>query len=54
VTAHDNARIEDLPADIKVDFANKFVGGGVLEHGCVQEEILMMICPELLLGVLFY
>ena len=24
---------------IQADFANKFLGGGVLNEGCVQEEI---------------
>lgn len=35
-----------------VDFANKFLGGGVLNSGCVQEEILFVICPELIIGKL--
>ncbi|XP_042908512.1 poly(ADP-ribose) glycohydrolase isoform X2 [Parasteatoda tepidariorum] len=34
----------------QVDFANKFVGGGVLGHGCVQEEIRFIICPELIVS----
>ena len=33
---------------LQVDFANKFIGGGVLGHGAVQEEIRFLICPELL------
>jgi poly(ADP-ribose) glycohydrolase len=36
-----------------MDFANKFLGGGVLNSGCVQEEIRFVICPELLLSLLF-
>lgn len=32
---------------MQVDFANKFLGGGVLGRGCVQEEIRFVICPEL-------
>lgn len=36
-----------------MDFANKFVGGGVLNSGCVQEEIRFVICPELLVSKLF-
>ena len=35
---------------LHVDFANKYVGGGVLGHGCVQEEILFMLCPELIVS----
>lgn len=38
---------------LQVDFANKFVGGGVLGHGCVQEEIRFVICPELIVSRLF-
>ena len=31
---------------LQVDFANKYIGGGVLDTGCVQEEIryVSMIC----------
>ncbi len=36
-----------------MDFANKYLGGGVLNHGCVQEEIRFVICPELLVSMLF-
>jgi len=35
------------------DFANKYIGGGVLCGGCVQEEIRFSICPELCLSMLF-
>lgn len=38
---------------LQVDFANKYIGGGVLNFGCVQEEIRFMICPELLCSRLF-
>lgn len=38
---------------LQVDFANSYVGGGVLSSGCVQEEIRFMICPELLCSRLF-
>ena len=38
---------------LKVDFANKFVGGSVLRTGCVQEEIRFLICPEMLVSRLF-
>lgn len=33
---------------IKVDFANKNIGGGVLKHGCCQEEIIFLTNPELI------
>lgn len=38
---------------LQVDFANKFVGGGVLTYGMVQEEIRFSICPELIVSRLF-
>jgi len=38
---------------LQVDFANAYVGGGVLSHGCVQEEIRFAICPELIASMLF-
>ncbi|KAL7744062.1 hypothetical protein ACLKA6_001286 [Drosophila palustris] len=38
---------------LQVDFANMYLGGGVLGHGCVQEEIRFVICPELLVSKLF-
>ncbi|XP_053949762.1 poly(ADP-ribose) glycohydrolase [Anastrepha ludens] len=38
---------------LQVDFANKYLGGGVLGGGCVQEEIRFVICPELLISKLF-
>jgi poly(ADP-ribose) glycohydrolase len=46
--------IEDQPSEaLEVDFANKYLGGGVLQRGCVQEEIRFMINPELIAGLLF-
>ncbi|CAF0940728.1 unnamed protein product, partial [Brachionus calyciflorus] len=31
----------------------KYIGGGVLNAGCVQEEIRFVLCPELLVSLLF-
>ncbi|RNF12021.1 putative poly(ADP-ribose) glycohydrolase [Trypanosoma rangeli] len=45
--------IEDRYGNLQVDFANKVLGGGVLQTGCVQEEIQFVTCPELLLSRLF-
>ncbi|XP_017776989.1 PREDICTED: poly(ADP-ribose) glycohydrolase-like isoform X2 [Nicrophorus vespilloides] len=45
--------IEDGLGFLQVDFANKFVGGGVLGYGCVQEEIRFIINPELIISRLF-
>ena len=36
-----------------MDFANKYIGGGVLREGSVQEEIRFVICPELIVSLLF-
>ena len=36
-----------------VDFANKYIGGGVLKNGCVQEEILFAIEPEAIVSLFF-
>ncbi len=33
---------------IKVDFANKRIGGGVLKHGCCQEELMFLSNPDLI------
>ncbi|XP_037937599.1 poly(ADP-ribose) glycohydrolase isoform X2 [Teleopsis dalmanni] len=38
---------------LQVDFANKYLGGGVLGSGCVQEEIRFVVCPELMISMLF-
>ncbi|KAF7133377.1 hypothetical protein RHSIM_Rhsim09G0002700 [Rhododendron simsii] len=46
--------IEDHSCEgLEVDFANKYLGGGALNRGCVQEEIRFMINPELIAGMLF-
>ncbi|KAK1642247.1 hypothetical protein QYE76_060052 [Lolium multiflorum] len=46
--------IEDEEQEaLEVDFANKYLGGGALSRGCVQEEIRFMINPELIVGMLF-
>lgn len=34
-------------------FSLRFIGGGVLNYGSVQEEIRFLVCPELLLSQLF-
>ncbi|XP_052686077.1 poly(ADP-ribose) glycohydrolase-like isoform X2 [Crassostrea angulata] len=38
---------------LQVDFANKYMGGGVLGMGAVQEEIRFLICPEMIVTRLF-
>lgn len=44
--------IEDCAGQLQADFANQMLGGGVLGKGCVQEEIRMVVSPELLIGLL--
>jgi poly(ADP-ribose) glycohydrolase len=40
--------IEDAEGCIQIDFANRYLGGGVITGGCVQEEIRFAVSPELL------
>ncbi|XP_073046140.1 poly(ADP-ribose) glycohydrolase 1-like [Primulina eburnea] len=51
---HKSGLIEDQSTEaLEVDFANKYIGGGALGRGCVQEEIRFMINPELIVSMLF-
>ena len=43
----------DGNASYCVDFANKYIGGGTLMGGCVQEEILFATEPEAIVAMLF-
>ena len=43
----------DGDASYCVDFANKYIGGGVLRGGSVQEEILFAIDPEATVAMFF-
>lgn len=36
---------------LQADFANEFIGGGVLHGGNVQEEIRFVISPECLVSI---
>jgi poly(ADP-ribose) glycohydrolase len=45
--------IEEAIGALQVDFANKFLGGGVLHGGCVQEEIRFAVCPEAYVAMIF-
>lgn len=44
--------VEDSGGCLQVDFANEFIGGGVLGSGSVQEEIKFAVCPELCVSML--
>lgn len=50
VSMHRTGLIENDAESLQVDFANRFVGGGVLRSGCVQEEIRMTLAPEMVLS----
>ena len=52
LTVHAEGAIEDAPGCRQVDFANCYLGGGVLSGGCVQEEIRFAVAPELLVGMI--
>lgn len=45
--------IEGDDGALQADFANRFIGGGVLAGGLAQEEIRFLICPECIAGCLF-
>lgn len=47
----DAERMEDSPAQLHADFANRFVGGGCLENDKQQEEILFAMKPELIVAM---
>jgi poly(ADP-ribose) glycohydrolase len=44
--------IEEQLNEAHVDFANSRIGGGVLTHGAVQEEIRFITAPETLIACL--
>ncbi|TPX33328.1 hypothetical protein SmJEL517_g03691 [Synchytrium microbalum] len=51
LTVSPDGRIEDDGEGmLQMDFANKSIGGGVLGHGAVQEEIRFIISTELILS----
>ena len=56
VHIYESGVMEDLtpPNSIHVDFANKFIGGGALTHGAVQEEIRFFMSPECLCSLLIF
>ena len=40
--------LEDSPAEVHAEFANGFVGGGVMTGDCAMEELLFLVKPELM------
>jgi poly(ADP-ribose) glycohydrolase len=54
VIVEEKKHIEDFKeSHVEIDFANKMIGGGVLGHGTIQEEIRFMLSPELIVSLLF-
>jgi poly(ADP-ribose) glycohydrolase len=45
--------IDEAKNILRVDFANRIVGGAAIAYGCVQEEIMFCVCPELIVTRLF-
>ena len=55
VTALDKEKIEEYVKNtIQLDFANKYLGGGALNTGMVQEEIRFCINPELIPSMILF
>ncbi|KAL6740254.1 hypothetical protein Aduo_013626 [Ancylostoma duodenale] len=52
VAVASDGSIEDSYGCLQVDFANEYIGGGVLNYGAVQEEIRFLICPEMIVSCL--
>ncbi|EYB96491.1 hypothetical protein Y032_0150g2782 [Ancylostoma ceylanicum] len=52
VAVASDGSIEDSYGCLQVDFANEYIGGGVLNSGAVQEEIRFLICPEMIVSCL--
>jgi poly(ADP-ribose) glycohydrolase len=45
--------LDEAKGMLRVDFANAIIGGAVLAYGCLQEEIMFSLCPELIVARLF-
>jgi poly(ADP-ribose) glycohydrolase len=44
--------IDDATDSTMIDFANEYLGGGVLQMGCAQEEIIFITHPECIPAIL--
>eukprot|EP00485_Elphidium_margaritaceum_P001682 CAMPEP_0202691336 /NCGR_PEP_ID=MMETSP1385-20130828/6078_1 /ASSEMBLY_ACC=CAM_ASM_000861 /TAXON_ID=933848 /ORGANISM="Elphidium margaritaceum" /LENGTH=532 /DNA_ID=CAMNT_0049346727 /DNA_START=20 /DNA_END=1618 /DNA_ORIENTATION=- len=49
-TVHDEGGIEEQSCQLHADFANEYIGGGVLHGGNVQEEIRFTVSTECLIA----
>jgi poly(ADP-ribose) glycohydrolase len=50
---HEEGSLFDGESEYCIDFANKYIGGGALTGGCVQEEILFAVEPEAVASMFF-
>ncbi|VDO13221.1 unnamed protein product, partial [Brugia timori] len=50
--SHTGTIEDDGHGMLQVDFANEYIGGGVLGSGCVQEEIRFLTCPEMIVSMI--
>jgi len=46
--------IELAEGTLQTDFANEYIGGGVMQRGCVQEEIMFLVKPECLVSLVLF
>lgn len=53
INIYEKGSMFNRKATYAVDFANRYIGGGVLRGGCVQEEILFATHPELICSMAF-
>ena len=53
IEIHEKGSLFDRDDSYYVDFANKYIGGGALQGGCVQEEILFAVQPEAIVSMFF-
>ena len=48
-----NESIDHQCTMLRADFANQVIGGAAMSFGCVQEEIMFALCPEMCVARLF-
>ena len=51
IVINEKGSLFESDASFCVDFANKYIGGGALSGGCVQEEILFAVEPEAIVSI---
>ena len=53
IQIHEKGSLFNGKSSYFTDFANRYIGGGVLVGGCVQEEILFAVSPEAIISMFF-